>query len=208
MPKTQTVRALEREEAIHADDPERAEMIARARRFKAGWFELAEALSAERKRERFKAWGYATFEDYCRKELHLKRETVEKLTGSYVFLRQRAPDVLGRDGREAPIPSYQAVDFWRRAEEESRAPAETLAEIRDKVLDEGAAVPQLSRAYRTMVFAMDEDEEARRRRGQLRATAGRLLDLLAQAREENMVPRLLCDELEEPLARLRDAVSG
>jgi hypothetical protein len=204
MGKTESVRTLERAEQLHADDPERADMIARARRFKAGWYELAEALTETRRRERFKAWGFQSFEDYCRRELHLKPDTVAKLTGSFAFLRKRAPEVLARDGRTAPIPSYQAVDFWRRAEEEQLAPAETIEEIRTRVLDEAAPASALSRAYRTVVFPVDDGEEERRRRAALRSTAGKLLDLLGPAREEGMVPRPLADELEEPLARLRD----
>ena len=39
-------------------------------------------LVSARKKERFREWGHKSFEDYCTVELHLKLETVEKLTGS------------------------------------------------------------------------------------------------------------------------------
>ncbi len=100
-----------------ATDPERAEMIARVRRFKSSWFELAEALTQVRSDGRWKRWGFSSFEDYWRRELHLRKETVDKLTGSYGFLREHAPEVLTREVDLTPLPSYQAVDFWRRAEE-------------------------------------------------------------------------------------------
>jgi hypothetical protein len=205
-PRTQTDAELAASEAVHAHDPERADMIARVRRFKASWFELGSALTEMRRTERFKEWGFPTFEDYCRRELHLKRETADKLTGSYAFLRRAAPEVLERSGREAPIPSYQAVDFWRRAEEESEAPAETVDEIRRQVLDEGAELPKLSRIYRQVVFPVDAEDQAEKRRQNLKQTIARLVELLAQVREDKLVPVHLCAEVEEPLQRLASAL--
>ena len=100
MPRTKTDDVLAASEIQYAHDPERAELIARVRRFKASWFELGEALTEIKRSEGYKKWGHAAFEDYCKKELHLKRETADKLTGSFVFLRAKAPEVLRRDGRD------------------------------------------------------------------------------------------------------------
>lgn len=200
--KTKVDDALARAEVEHAHDPERAEAIARVRRFKAGWYELAETLSELRRNEQYKRWGYPDFDDYCKRELHLRKETVDKLTGSFTFLRKKAPDALRRDGRDAPIPSYQAVDFWRRAEEEAGAPEETVREIRRAVIDEGASLPKISRMYRQVVFPVDEEDRAGKRRATLKTTIDKLIELLAVAREEGSVPAPLCAEVEEPLARL------
>ena len=200
--RTKTDDALARSEAEHAHDPERAEVIARVRRFKAGWYELAEALTEQRRSERFKQWGFPSFDDYCKRELHLKPDTVAKLTGSFLFLRKRAPEVLERDGRDAPIPTYQAIDFLRRAEEEAQAPEETVREIRRHVLDEGAALPKVSRLYKQVVFPIDADELVEKRRGNLKNTVDRLVQLIAEAREDGTVPPGLAAEIEEPLQRL------
>jgi hypothetical protein len=201
--RTKTDEAMARAEAEHADhDPVRAELIARARRFKASWFELGEALVEQKRSEHFKRWGYPTFDDYCRRELHLRKETADKLTGSFAFLRTRAPEVLARDGRNGVIPTYQAVDFLRRAEEEAEAPEETMRELRRHVLDEGTSLPKLSRLYREVVLPVDETEKTEKRRGALRQTIDRLIELLALARDEGTVPAPLAAEVEEPLARL------
>jgi hypothetical protein len=201
MARTRTDDELARAEAAHAHEPERADMIARVRRFKASWFELGEALVELRKSERYRRWGYSDFDDYCKRELHLRADTVAKLTGSFAFLRTRAPEVLMRDGRDAPIPAYQAVDFLRRAEE-AEAPEETVREIRRHVLDEGTSLPKLSRLYREVVFPVDDEEAAERRTTTLRNTIERLVELLATARDEGAVPAELCAEVEEPLARV------
>jgi hypothetical protein len=202
MARTKTDDVLAASEIQHAHDPERAEMIARVRRFKASWFELGEALTEVKRLEGYKKWGHSSFDDYCKKELHLKRETADKLTGSFAFLRTRAPEVLRRDGRDAPIPSYQAVDFLRRAEEESQAPEETLTELRRHVLDEGTPLPKISRIYREALFPVDSEEQTEKRLSTLSSAINRLMEQMAQARAERLVPEQLCAEVEEPLARL------
>ena len=40
---------------------------------------------------RWKRWGYDSLEAYAKTELHLRPETVDKLTGSYTFLQRKAP---------------------------------------------------------------------------------------------------------------------
>src|SRR3954471_1430778 len=141
MTGTKVDRTMAAAEEAHADDPERAELIRCARRFKASWIELAQALTEARRSGSFKRWGHASLEDYAKKELHLRQETVDKLTGSFVFLKRRAPEVLARattSGGAASVPSYQAIDFLRRAEEKESAPRDVVETIRARVLDDGA----------------------------------------------------------------------
>jgi hypothetical protein len=222
-------RAVERElaarEAMLAADPkwgpERAAVVGAARRWKASWFELGEALSRVRRGEQFRAWGYASFDDYCKKELHLRSETADKLTGSFSFLRSRAPEIIERaltrddrgrfasdDGESegTALPTYQAVDFWRRAEEASGA-ADTVDEIRRQVLDEGASLPRLNRQFREVLFPLDDATRSQKRKTELRSAASRLVELLALGKDEELVPARLAAELEEPLQRLVALVS-
>jgi hypothetical protein len=203
MHRTKTEAALAEAEAAHADDPERAELLRRARRFKASWIELAEALTAAKRGGRWKAWGYDSFEAYARGELRLRQETVDKLTGSYSFLQRRAPAVLRRDPLREPMPSYQAVDFLRRAEESDGAPRDTVEEIRRRVIDEAAPFGAVSRAYKDVVFPVDEDTRRARDVAGVKNVAKRLRELLRQTR---VVPRRLAGEVGEALDRLLAAL--
>ena len=117
MDQTNVDRALAELEEQHADDPERVEVVRRTRRFKSSWLQLGEALSEVKRGKTWEKWGYDTFETYAKVELKLRMDTVEKLTGSFMFLHKRAPEVLKRDPLESHLPSYQAIDFLRRAEE-------------------------------------------------------------------------------------------
>jgi hypothetical protein len=203
MPRTKVDATLAAAEESHQDDPERAELIRRARRFKASWIELAEALSQARRSSDFKRWGFASFEDYTRQELHLRPETVEKLIGSFLFLKKRAPAVLERDGVTASIPSYQSVDFLRRAEESDDAPPEAISEIRTRVLEDGAGLPSITRQFRDVVFPVGQREKKERDAANLLNVAKRLRELLD---ETHVVPRKLATELGQSLDRLLEMV--
>ncbi len=205
MHRTKTDAALADAEAAHADDPERAELLRRARRFKASWIELAEVLTSARRNGRWKGWGYDSFESYAREELRLKPETVDKLTGSYTFLQRRAPAVLQRDVLREAVPSYQAVDFLRRAEESDGAPQDALGEIRRRVLDDAASVAAVTREYGETVFPIDDKTRRGRDAAAVKNVAKRLRELLA---ETHVVPKRLASEVGAALDRLLEAVEA
>jgi hypothetical protein len=203
MRRTKTDAALEEAEQTHADDPERAELLRRARRFKTSWIELAEGLTAARKHRSWQRWGYETLEAYAKAELRLRPETVDKLTGSYSFLQRRAPAVLERDPLRDPMPSYQAVDFLRRAEDREDAPRDTVDEIRRRVLEEAAPAATVSRAYGGVVFPVDEDTKRERDLAGVKNVAKRLRELLSETR---VVPRKLAGEVSASLDELLAAI--
>jgi hypothetical protein len=198
--KSKTEADLEARIAEFRNDEERVEVLRRTRRFKSSWVELAETLSQVLSRESFKRWGYETFEDYCRKELHLRRDTALKLTGSYSFLKSHAPRVLDRDGIRAPIPSLESVSFWRDTAlgpKRDEVGAETMRDLRHAVLEEGLPAGSLRRRFQEALLDPEEREE--RDRAALLASARRLKELLAESR---IVPRAMAEELEDYLEKL------
>jgi hypothetical protein len=203
MHRTKTEASLAEAEQEHADDPERAEALRRARAFKTSWIELAETLTRVRRSGRWRAWGYESFDAYATGELMLRQQTVEKLTGSYAFLQKRAPSVLSRDGVREPIPSYQAVDFLRRAEANEDAPRRAVDEVRRRVIEESAPASAVTRAYRDVVFPIDEATRRKRDAAGVRNVAKRLRELLIETRA---VPSKLAGEVTGALDRLLDAL--
>jgi hypothetical protein len=204
MHRTKTEAALAEAELAHADDPERSEVLRRARQFKASWLELGEALTGVKRSGSWQGWGYDSFEAYAKAELRLKPDTVDKLTGSFTFLQRRAPAVLARDALREPIPSYQAVDFLRRAEASEGAPREAIAEVRRRVLEEGAPAATVAREYRDVVFPIDEGQRRARDAAGIKNVATRLRQLLA---ETHSVPRKLVAEVDGALDRLLGVLS-
>lgn len=208
MHQTNVDRTLAALEMEHADDPERAELLRRTRRFKASWLELAEALANARREKRWEQWGYDSFDTYTKNELKLRPETVEKLTGSYMFLHKRAPEVLQRDPLSAPLPSFQAVDFLRRAEaraeEDDNVTDETLVDIRKRVLDDGVPVATVARLYKDTLFPVSESDKKDKDRHSIKQLATKLRDLLA---ETGAVPKKVANEARESLESLLSVVA-
>lgn len=202
MARTKVDAELEAAELEHQDDPERAELLRRTRRFKSSWIELAEGLTRAQREGSWKRWGYESFDDYAKGELHLRPDTVQKLVGSFTFLKKSAPEILER-GDVRAIPSYQAVDFLRRAESQERAPTEAVEEIRRKVLEEGVSLPTVSKKFSDVVFPLDAKTKRQRDAAGVKNVATRLKELLGETRA---VPRALADEVAESLERLLGAL--
>jgi hypothetical protein len=168
-----------------ANDPERKNALETARRFKASWLELAGVLVNVKRGGSWKRWGYDTFEAYAKAELKLRQETIDKLTGSYQFLEKRAPAVLSRDAMDAKMPSYQTIDFLRKAEERGEANDADLTALYTKVIDQGASLPQVRREFAERAFPVDDGTREARDKAAIRNVAGRLRELL---REVNVLP--------------------
>jgi hypothetical protein len=205
---TKTDREMEDVMLAVADDPERVDALSKARNFKRTWLELAQALTGVYERESWVRWGFDSFEDYCRKELHIKKGTVAKLLGSFRFMQTTAPRVLERSLREpgAPVPSLQAVDFMARATERGAADDEIMEEMQRAVFEEGADAPALSRRFKEVAFPVDEGERRDKLRGQLVNTARRLASLLADP--DAPVPHDVAISAEESLGQLLDALDA
>jgi hypothetical protein len=204
MARTKTEETLEAREQEHADDPERAELIARARRFKTGWIELAESLVEARRSGVWQRWGHASFEAYTQRELSLRSETVDKLTGSYSFLQRRAPAVLERDGVRERIPSYQSVDFLRRAEESEVAPSEAKTALYERVIEEAKPVAAVNREFRDVVFPLAPEDRRAKDSAGVRNVAKRLRELLE---ETDVLPKGLSREAKDALDRVLQALA-
>lgn len=126
----------EMSERLDALDPssERFLALSAARQFKACWVDLGEKLTVLRESKAYQAWGFSTFEVYCRKELRIKQDTANKLTRSFSFLRDHEPKVLeNRTGRE--MPALDVVDLLSQARERTKITDDAFTSIREQVFD-------------------------------------------------------------------------
>jgi hypothetical protein len=205
---TKTDRAMEDTMLAVADDPERADTLAKARAFKRTWLELAEALMRVQQHDRWTRWGFENFEAYCRKELHLRASTVAKLLGSYRFLETSAPRVIerSRKGEMSPVPSLGAVEFVAKATERGAADRETMETIQRVAFDEGAEPAILNKRFKELAFPETDDDRSDKLRGAIVATARRLASLIAD--DGSPVPKKLAVRVEETLGELLEQLSN
>lgn len=155
---TEKIEALIAQLETSGADPIRLAALRCTQRFKRSWVELGEMLVQVRNEGSYETWGYDDFYKYCAQELHLRRPTVDKLTGSFGALQRLAPQVLAWDGVQKEVPSYQAVDYFSkamdrakntRAANDSGSPPERsdMRDLRKAVFDEGHSVGELRKRF-------------------------------------------------------------
>lgn len=130
-------------------DSERYRVLASARQFKSSWVELGEWLARVSNNGQFSDWGYTTFEDYCTREIRIRRKTAEKLLRAYRFLEKKEPGLLERRAGH-PLPDYRSVDLLRQADEEKPFSMAEYGELRQAVIEQERSHPRVARQFREL----------------------------------------------------------
>lgn len=206
---TKTDQLMEDRMLAVSSDPERADTLQKARAFKRTWLELAEALSRAAEKKLWEKWGFADFDSYCRKELHLKGSTVAKLLGSYRFLETSAPRVIERartDHFEAPIPSIATVEFVEKATAAGHADEETIRSIHKSAFEDGLEKPVLAKKFGELVFPQTSADKREKMRAAISAAARRLSSLIAE--DGAPVPKQMAIRVEETIGELLEAIEN
>jgi hypothetical protein len=141
-----------------AHDGFRGQVLDAARRFKAGWVELARHLAKVQAERLFEEWGYATFEAYCSRELRIKKATAQKLVMSYGFLEKHEPRVLDDPEQARKAPAFEVVQVLSRAEEQGQLDEESYREVREKLWERPVAPAEIKRELAKR-FPAPEPEE-------------------------------------------------
>ena len=177
----------------------RRTVLLAARRFKSTWFELGKLLVRVRDEAKYEEWGFETFESYCAKELHIRRQTALKLTRSFSFLAKHEPTpVLSEVGTQR-APAFEVVRVLSEAEDRGQLTNAEYRAIRDSIWDPDRSPSELKREL-SQRFPRPLGE-GRSDLGRLAHAARRLAeDLKASSRIPRSVSQLaaaLAQELEK-----------
>ena len=139
MPRRQSRAEAAIEARLQEVDPKsyRYEVLVAARAFRASWVALGEHLTKVREEHLYRAWGYGSFEAYARRELHLRRDTANKLTRSFGFVRDHRPEVL-EEAATREIPPLDVVDLLAQARERAKVSREQFDGIQREVFESDA----------------------------------------------------------------------
>lgn len=153
------------EEIMQQLDPasERYRVLNSARRFKSSWVELGEELLKVNQEQLYRTWGYESFEDYCSREVRIKKPTALKLTRAYNYLAKEEPQLLTRQAEINPLPDYRTVDLLRQARHEEQLSVEQYDALRKTALEESRSHPTVLKQFKEMTAA-DRDPQAERLR--------------------------------------------
>lgn len=170
-------------------DSVRDQLLDKAKLFKSGWVTLAEALSRLVKSREYEAWGYASLEAYCLKELHIRKQTVAKLVGNYQFLERREPALLAQEKR-GELPDIETLNMLAKA---STAGQDTYESLREGALNKGYSAATLYRKLKDTAETAPEDRQDQIKR-RIRSLAHSIRLLMA---EEGDVPPHVQSALQE-----------
>ena len=139
-------------------ESERYQVLATAKQFKSSWVELGEWLAKVSNKKQFSEWGFTSFEDYCTKEIRIRRQTAEKLLLAFRFLERREPSLLERkEGR--PLPDYRSIDLLRKADEREYFSMEEYSELRQAVIEEERNHPSVAKRFRDMTHSHQPEQK-------------------------------------------------
>jgi len=138
---------------------DRYHVLDSARQFKASWVSLGEQLVTVNRNNLFSEWGYTSFEEYCSREIRIRKQTANKLTLAFGYLQRKEPALLDK-GEFRPAPDFRSVDLLRRAEEEEQFSDEEFSGLRQAVIDEGRSLPTVQKKFRESVQSRQSVQES------------------------------------------------
>lgn len=163
-PKTKAEQHIE--EIMQQLDPasERYRVLNSARRFKSSWVELGEELLKVNQEHLYHNWGYESFEDYCTREVRIKKPTALKLTQAYNYLKKEEPQLLSRQADLNPLPDYRTVDLLRQARHDEQLSVDQYDALRKSALEQARSHPTVLKQFKEMTAASNSDPQAERMR--------------------------------------------
>ena len=182
----------------------RYRVLSVARQFKSSWVELGEQLTQVRNKGEFNDWGYTSFEDYCRDEVRIKKDTALKLTGAYNFLKKAEPEILVRNEQMLPVPDYRSIDLLRQAQEEQQISEEQYQQLREAVIEKERSHPTVAKQFRELTGqnnSLTEEQLLRQSLATVRRLEGQLQQLQALPQEILQSCSIILDELNRQSAQ-------
>lgn len=191
----------------------RYQVLAVARQFKSSWVELGEQLIKVKNEGEFQGWGYESFEDYCAREIRIRKETARKLTLAYRYLEQEEPELLGAERRLQPLPDYRAIDLLRQAREEQPFSDDEYAQLRESVIEQERSLPTVQKQFREVADLhnppeIDPLKQVRSTLATARRLENQLQELPATAPEQLQALHELLNELSRQEAELSNAAEA
>lgn len=189
-----------------------------AKRHKASWIELGQYLFSIHKDKLYKAWGFLTFETYCRKELGIKETTAGKLLKSYSYLEKEEPRFVkaaSPDSDEempAVVPHYESVNMLRLAKDNKRISPQDFADIRNSVINNGREPKEVKMQVRKLLSEQEVKDPAEVRRTRRNAAIKRIVSVINMAKKEleneDLLPDYLIKQMSQLVEKLQDQIEA
>ncbi|WP_224370012.1 hypothetical protein [Hyalangium versicolor] len=123
-------------------------ILVAAKRFKSTWAELGKLLVQVRDEAKYEEWGYESFEAYCLKELHIRKQTALKLTRSFSFLaKHEEPEVLKDEEFPQRAPAFEVVEVLADAADRGQLSPSEYRSLRDSIWNPEKPTTELKKEF-------------------------------------------------------------
>jgi hypothetical protein len=123
-------------------------VLVAAKRFKSTWAELGKLLVQVRDEAKYEEWGYDSFEAYCLKELHIRKQTALKLTRSFSFLaKHETPEVLKDEEFPQRAPAFEVVEVLADAADRGQLSPSEYRSLRDSIWNPEKPATELKKEF-------------------------------------------------------------
>jgi hypothetical protein len=123
-------------------------VLVAAKRFKSTWAELGKLLVQVRDEAQYEQWGYPSFEAYCLKELHIKKQTALKLTRSFSFLaKHEPPEAVKEEDFPQRAPAFEVVEVLADAADRGQLSPSEYRSLRDSIWNPEKSATELKKEF-------------------------------------------------------------
>jgi hypothetical protein len=193
----------------------RVHLAAHAKDFKLSWVLLGQGLYSVWRDKLYSAWGFDKFEDYCVRELGLKKPLALKLVKTYFFVEQDEPMYLKKEfskDKEAPlVPGYESLDVLRRARGLKELTREDYTKLRKDIFEKGKDAAVVRKDLTTIIKERKKIDPDEAREGRHEQSVRRLVAALRSFKKDMETLKLakpdIIEEAEGLLKRLLEETS-
>ena len=145
-------------EIIKKLDPNshRKQLIDAARAFKSNWITFGEYLTKIASEKLYLEWGYQSFEEYCKLEIRIKKNTAIKLTNAYFFVTQSEPSI-SENFEAKGVPELDVVSFLHKVKQDDNCTPEIFEDLKAEAFENGQSGPTLARHFKQMTAPKGND---------------------------------------------------
>ena len=191
----------------------RVHIVQHAKNFKLSWVRLGQGLYAVWRDKLYGAWGFDKFEDYCVRELGLKKPLALKLVKTYFFVEQDEPVYLKKEFSEAReasvVPGYESLDVLRRARAHKGLTREDYTKLRKDIFEKGKDASLVRKDLTAIIKERKKIDPDQAREERHEQSVRRLVAALKSFKKDMETLKLaqpeIIEEAESLLKRLEDA---
>lgn len=194
----------------------RAHIARHAKDFKLSWVQLGQGLYSVWRDNLYRSWGFEKFEDYCVRELGLKKPLALKLVKTYFFVEQDEPVYLKKEFSEdretAVIPGYESLNVLRLARAHKGLTREDYTKLRKDVFEKGKEASLVRKDLTAIIKERKKIDPEQARESRHEQSVRRLVAALRSFKKDMETLKLaepdIIEEAEELLKRLEGRQSN